>query len=111
MKAVIIGGVSMLALSGCAVNTYPQLNQCADVVYYAPEVPAYATLGAIVGSVGLVVLSDGDVAMSMIGAGVGAAVGSGAAGGLHTHQVCPTSMTEVVVPGPIYTESEYVYEK
>ena len=49
--------------------------------------------------------------MSMVGAGVGAAVGSGAAGGLHTHQVCPTSMTEVVVPGPIYTESEYVYEK
>ena len=66
MKAVIIGGVSMLALSGCAVNTYPQLNQCADVVYYAPEVPAYATLGAIAGSIGLAVLSDGDVAMQLL---------------------------------------------
>ena len=81
MKAIIIGGVSMLALSGCAVNTYPQLNRCTDVVYYAPEVPGYATLGAIAGGLGLAMLSDGDVAMSLLGAGVGAAAGSAAGGG------------------------------
>lgn len=99
MKAVIIGGVSMLALSGCAVNTYPQLNRCTDVVYYAPEVPGYATLGAIAGGLGLAMLSDGDVAMSLLGAGVGAAAGSAAAGGLHAHEVCPAeSMSDVEVP-------------
>jgi len=104
MKAVIIGGVSMLALSGCAVNTYPNLNQCTDVVYYSPQVPGYATLGAIAGSIGLAILSDGDVAMSMIGAGAGAAVGANAAGGLHTHEVCPVeSLTEA---NEIYTKAD-----
>jgi hypothetical protein len=106
MKALIIGSVSMLALTGCGVNTYPSLNQCTDVLYYTPETPAYATLGAIVGSIGLGILSDGDVAMSMIGAGAGAVVGTNAAGGLHSHEVCPTS--EVTYTEPEY---EHVYEK
>ena len=99
MKAIIIGGVSMLALSGCAVNTYPQLNHCTDVVYYAPEVPGYATLGAIAGGLGLAMLSDGDALISILGAGVGAAAGANVAGGFHTHEVCPAeSMSDVKVP-------------
>ena len=112
MKAVIIGGVSLLALSGCAVNTYPNFEECTDVVYYAPEVPGYATLGAIAGGLGLAMLSDGDAFISILGAGVGAATGANLAGGLHRHEVCAAeSMSDVVVPGPLYTESEYIYEK
>ena len=112
MKAVIIGGVSLLALSGCAVNTYPNFEECTDVVYYAPEVPGYATLGAIAGGLGLAMLSDGDAFISILGAGVGAATGANLAGGLHRHEVCAAeSMSDVVVPDPVYTKSEYFYEK
>jgi hypothetical protein len=103
MKTIMIGAVSMLALSGCAVTSYPKLDQCVDSVYYAPELPGYATLGAIAGGIGLAMLSDGDVAMSLIGAGVGTAVGANAAGGLHTHKVCPVkSLTEA---NDIYTKA------
>jgi len=103
MKNIIIASLSLLALSGCAATAHRPFEECTNFISHAPEMPAYAGLGALAGGMGLALLSNGDMDSAILGAGLGAGAGVAVSGGVQTHYVCPQSMST-------YTET-FTYEK
>lgn len=95
MKAIIIGSIAMLGLTGCAQLTQP-IDACTNVVYYNEKAPQYAALGAVAGTAAMVILSEGNVGGTdaLFGAATGALAGTVASGGLYTANICPSTFSE-----------------
>lgn len=96
MVKVIVGGLSLLVLSGCTAIKHDPYTECTNLLSYAPEAPLYATVGAAAGGLGLALLGQGSLEEIMIGGAAGATAGMVAAGGMQQHYVCPKSLTETV---------------
>jgi len=90
MKTIIIGAISLLALSGCAATAYQPETQCSNYVWHSPDAPRYAIIGALIGTTAGLMLGNNDTETTLFGAGVGAAAGVAASGGLYTGEVCPS---------------------